>query len=426
MRTAIHPAGSPRGLIVLTHRTDSSPRSTHLRRTPALSNFTILAITTAIQALVSLAAFSVPVFAPEAATELGFSVGVIGYFVSIMYVGASTSALISGGFILRFGAIRVSQVGLVFCAMAMALLCVLPLPLMPLAGLLLGAGYGPITPASSHVLVRTTPPHLMALTFSIKQSGVPLGTALAGLMVPALTLGFGWRSASLAVALLCIITAVIAQPLRAALDADRDPARPISLGHLREPFSLIFANPELVRMVLSGLTYAGIQICCFTFLVAYLTQSLAYTLVAAGLALSFANGAGIFGRIVWGWLADRTRAPRVVLGVLGITMMLASLGIAAFTASTSYALVLAVCTVFGLSAVGWNGVQISETARLSPPGKAALVAGGSTFMIFGGVLVFSALFALLHDVTDSWRAPFVLFCLPAGVMGVVQLVYARR
>ena len=143
------------------------------------SNTAILVITTAIQALVSLAAFSVPVFAPAAADELGFPVGRIGYFVSLMYVGASTSALISGGFILRYGAIRVSQAGLVCCCVAILLLTVLPVAWMPFAAVLLGAGYGPITPASSHVLVRTTPPHMMALTFSIKHSGVPLGTALA-------------------------------------------------------------------------------------------------------------------------------------------------------------------------------------------------------------------------------------------------------
>ena len=390
------------------------------------SNTAILVITTAIQALVSLAAFSVPVFAPAAADELGFPVGHIGYFVSLMYVGASTSALISGGFILRYGAIRVSQAGLVFCSVAMILLTVLPVAWMPFAAVLLGAGYGPITPASSHVLVRTTPPHMMALTFSIKQSGVPLGTALAGLLVPPLTLGFGWRAAAVSVAVLCAITAVIAQSLRPTLDADRNPAQPISLGNLKLPFQLIYANPELARSVTAALTYAGIQICCFTFLVAYLTQSLAYTLVAAGLALAFANGAGIVGRIFWGAVADRTRAARVVLGILGITMMAASLGIAAFTPATPYALVLAVCALFGLTAVGWNGVQISETARLSPPGTAAVVAGGSTFIIFGGVLVFSALFAALHDATDSWRVPFVVFCLPAGVMGLMQLVYRRR
>ena len=390
------------------------------------SNVAILVITTAIQALVSLAAFSVPVFAPAAAQELGLQVGVIGYFVSIMYVGASTSALVSGGFILRYGSIRVSQACLVLCGVAMTLLTLLPLPLLPVVAVLLGAGYGPITPASSHVLARTTPPHLMALTFSIKQTGVPLGAALAGFLVPALTLGFGWRSAALTVAALCVITAFVAQSLRAALDADRAPARPLALGNFMQPIRVILGHPPLARSVLAAMTYAGIQLCCFTFLVAYLTESVGLTLIAAGAAMSFANGAGIVGRIIWGAVADRTRAPGIVLGALGVTMMLASIGIAAFTNAWPYSLVLAVCTLFGVSAVGWNGVQISETARLAPPGMAAVVAGGSTFLTFAGVLAYTGLFALLHDVTESWRVPFVVFCLPAGVMGVMNFIYARR
>lgn len=390
------------------------------------SNVAILVITTAIQALVSLAAFSVPVFAPAAAQELGLQVGVIGYFVSIMYVGASTSALVSGSFILRYGSIRVSQACLILCGVAMVLLTLLPLAWLPVAALLLGAGYGPITPASSHVLARTTPPHLMALTFSIKQSGVPLGAALAGFLVPPLTLGFGWRSAALTVAVLCVITAFFAQSLRAALDADRIPARPLALGNFMQPIRVILAHPPLARSVLAAMTYAGIQLCCFTFLVAYLTDSVGLTLIAAGAAMAFANGAGIIGRIIWGAVADRTRAPGIVLGALGVTMMLASIGIAAFTNAWPYSLVLAVCTLFGVSAVGWNGVQISETARLAPPGMAAVVAGGSTFLTFAGVLAYTGLFALLHDVTGSWRVPFVVFCLPAGLMGVMNFIYARR
>ena len=92
----------------------------------------------------------------------------------------------------------------------------------------------------------------MALTFSIKQSGVPLGAAVAGFLVPPLTLGFGWRPAALTVAVLCVITAFVAQSLRAALDADRNPAQPISLGNLKLPFQLIYANPELARSVKIG------------------------------------------------------------------------------------------------------------------------------------------------------------------------------
>ena len=386
----------------------------------------ILAITTAVQAFTSLSSVAVPVFAPSAARELGIAVGIVGYFISIMYIGASTSALVSGGFILRYGPIRVSQACLLLCATAMVLLTVVPIALIPIAAILLGIGYGPITPASSHVLARTTPPHLMALTFSIKQTGVPLGAVMAGILVPPVTLAFGWRAAAWMVALFCVVMAVISQSLRVELDADRKPAHPISLANFTLPFRLIFADPALVRNVFTASAYASLQLCFFTFVVAYLTQDLAYTLVAAGLALSFANVGGVIGRVVWGWVADRTRSPRMVMGVLGIAMSIASIGIASFTPGWPYALVLAVCALFGITAVSWNGVQISETARLSPPGMAAVVSGGSSFITFAGIIFAPTLFALVHELTDSWRLPFVLVCLPALAMGVVQLVYARR
>ena len=64
-----------------------------------------------------------------------------------------------------------------------------------LSAVAIGVGYGPITPASSHVLAKTTPRERMALMFSIKQTGVPAGTALAGLIVPPLTIAFGWQVA---------------------------------------------------------------------------------------------------------------------------------------------------------------------------------------------------------------------------------------
>ena len=95
----------------------------------------------------------------------------------------------------------------------------------------IGLGYGPITPASSQVLARTTPPARMALTFSIKQTGVPAGAALAGAVLPALALAVGWRArvprrrgrrAS--------SSRVAAQPTRRALDADRSPDRAVLAG----------------------------------------------------------------------------------------------------------------------------------------------------------------------------------------------------
>ena len=390
------------------------------------SSATILAITTSIQAIIALASVAVPVFAPDAASELGLSIGRIGYFISFMYIGAAGAALVSGGLILRYGAVRMSQACLLTCACALALLTVVPVAALPLVAGLLGCGYGPVTPASTHILARTTPAHLMSLTFSIKQTGVPLGAVLGGLMVPPLTLGFGWRTAALCVAALCIVMLLVAQSVRQELDADRDRMHPVSMANITLPFRLIFDNAAQVRNVFAACTFAGLQLCYFTFVVAYLIDSLAYSLVAAGLALSVASSGGVVGRIFWGLVADRTRRAGVVLGSLGIGMTIASFATAAFTQSWTYAGVLVVCALFGITAVGWNGVQIAETARLSPPGMAGVVGGGTTFITFTGIIVMPALFALLHAHSGSWRLPFVLLSLPALAMGLMLLRYARR
>ena len=390
------------------------------------SAYLTLLVTTAIQALVALGSAAVPVLAPAAAQELGFETSLVGFFVGAMYIGASFSALVAGGLVLRYGSIRISQVCLVLGAAAMLLLTVVPLAAAPLVAILLGASYGPITPASSHVLARTTPPHMMGLMFSIKQTGVPMGAALAGLIVPPLTLGFGWRSAALVVAVLCLTMACVAQISRRELDADRDPRRRLAWRGLALPFRLIFADPALVRNAATALAYAGLQISFFTYIVVYLTHDFGHTLVAAGLALSLANLGGIGGRIFWGWIADRTRAPRMVLGLLGLAMACAAIATASFGAGWPYPVMLAVCMAFGITAVGWNGVMISEMARLAPPGMAGVVSGGTTFMMFFGVVFYPPLFSLLHSGFDSYRLPFVLFAAPALIMGVVQLVYARR
>ncbi|NLF02631.1 MAG: MFS transporter, partial [Anaerolineales bacterium] len=189
-----------------------------------------LATTLAVQALVSMAALTAPVLAPEAGAALGMPATLVGVFVALIYVGAMLSSLAAGDLVGRFGAIRVSQVCLLLCGAGLALTTMGSAPIMAASALLIGVGYGPVTPASSHILARTTPPHLMGFMFSLKQTGVPIGGALAGGLVPGAALIWGWQGAALAVGGACLLTAVLAQPIRAGFDADRDPVRRVSLA----------------------------------------------------------------------------------------------------------------------------------------------------------------------------------------------------
>ena len=67
------------------------------------------------------------------------------------------------------------------------------------------------------------------------------------------------------------------------------------------------------------------------------------------------------------------------------------------------------CAFFGATAIGWNGVQLSQVARHAPPGQAGAVTGASGFLTFTGVVLGPPLFAVLAGMTGSYRAGFAAF-----------------
>jgi len=378
-----------------------------------------LTATLAIQVFTSFAGVATTVLAPEIAREFDVPAKLVGAFVGLLYVGSMAASLLSGHFIGRHGSIRVSQVCVLLCAAGVALVAVLPAsaaPMLAAASIVIGLGYGAITPASSELLARTAPPGRMALTFSIKQTGVPGGAALAGAALPALALAMGWRSAMLVVVACGVAIAALAQPTRRRLDL-RTADRALSFRALLAPLHTVIRQRALVELSIVGFIYAAMQMCLMSFLVVYLTETLGYPLIAAGLALTTANVGGIVGRIAWGTVADRWIAPRRLLALIGIATATLAFATASFGTSWPVAATLAVAAFFGATAIGWNGVQLSQVARHAPAGQAGAITGASGFVTFAGVVSGPPLFALLAAVTDSYRIGFVVFgaaCLACG------------
>src|SRR6185369_14467865 len=80
-----------------------------------------LAATLAIQTLVSTAMYCAPVIAPAAAPLLGVAPAEIGYFVTAAYLGSMIGTATAGGWVERFGPIRVSQAGMLLCGCGLAI-----------------------------------------------------------------------------------------------------------------------------------------------------------------------------------------------------------------------------------------------------------------------------------------------------------------
>lgn len=379
-----------------------------------------LAATLAIQMFTSLAATAPSVLAPEITQAMGVAPQWIGVFVGFIYLGAMVASLLSASFIERYGAIRVSQVCVLLCAVGIGIVGLLPASMAMLllaVAVLIGVGYGPITPASSQILVRTTPPAQMALMFSIKQTGVPAGTALAGAVMPVFALLLGWRTALVAVGLLGLAVVAAAQSTRRTLDTERAPRLSFSLSATLDRLRQVARSPALAELSALSFAYGAVQVCLTSFLVVYLHNALQWTLVASGLALTVATIGGVVGRIAWGAVADRLLAPRRALVLIGLLAGLCGLLTAFATPAWPPWIVFPLVALFGATAIGWNGVQLSELARQSPPGSAGSVTGAAGFITFFGVVLGPPSFAALTALTGGFRAGYLM-------MATISLVAA--
>lgn len=398
-----------------------------------------LLVTLLIQAFSAFAMMAVPVLAPVDPGPPRLTTAGIGLYVLFAYVGAMIGSLCTGPLVDRWGAIRTSQGALLLSVAGLALAALFPAALMA-AALLVGLGYGPITPASSHVLIRTTPAHRRNLVFSIKQTGVPLGVALAGFCIPPVAGAVGWLGTLLAVALACLLTAAASQLIQAGLDGQTATAAKAAAGRVRwsvaallrqlvEPLTVIFRNKGLRSMAAASFLLSGMQAFLANYLVSFLTTSLSVAALAAGFLLGVSQLGGVGGRIIWGYLSDRWVPPLLMLSALCLVIFLASLvsgGLALWHLQPSLLALAVLMVVLGGTASGWNGVYLAEVARQAPPGEAAKATSATLACTFLGVIVSAPVFGLVASSSAGFPGAFGMQAALAMVAAVMLYGFSQR
>ncbi len=372
-----------------------------------------------------MALITLPVVAPVVAQATGIASTYVGAYVGLVYLAAMFSSVLGGTAVKRFGAIRLSQGCLMLTATGL-ILCAVPHPLsMAVGALFIGAGYGPVTPASSHLLIKTTPPERLSLVFSLKQTGVPIGGVLAGLLVPQFELLLGWQWAFLLVGAFCLVCAYSVKPLRAALDEDRDATvRPSLIKSLVNPIKLVWSHKALRILAGVSFLFAITQLSLTTYLVTFLFEDLGWALVAAGAALAVTQAAGVGARIVWGWMADNWFGSGYMLMVVAGLLAISAAAMPFFTPETPHVWLYLVLILLGATAIGWNGVFLAEVARQAPKGQASVATGGTLGFTFFGVLCGPPLFGVAAANLQSYGLSYALLILPAAL--ILALLWTSR
>ncbi|MGZ5144840.1 MAG: MFS transporter, partial [Burkholderiales bacterium] len=133
---------------------------------------------------------------------------------------------------------------------------------------------------------------------------------------------------------------------------------------------------------------------------------------------------GVAGRVVWGYIADRTRNSLGVLQRLAATTTACCLIAALIAPGWPMPALAILFIVFGAAAVGWNGLFLAEVARCSPRGMVSVATSAAMTWNFGGILIGPALFATVYQLTGSYTSTYALLSV-IGLSAVAALSMCR-
>jgi MFS family permease len=364
------------------------------------------------QTFVALGRALPAVIAPAIIADVKLDAAWLGVYFGLTAGSSLVAQLGCGSFIVRHGALRMTQISLVMVAAGTALAAVGTPVFFVLSAIVCGAGGAVSTPASSHLLSRVSSPRYLPLVFSVKQTAVPAGLLIAGLVGPQLTQDTSWRTTMLASAAACALFVLALQPLRRRFDDDRVPSRSFSFSDFGTTLNSVLGTPSLRALSFACLAFNGLQQVVTAYFVVYLT-TIGYTPVAAGVVFAVAVGVAVPGRIVWGWLGSTHVTPRALMAGLALGMAVSAALLALCGPDWPTLALGAVACALSATALSWHGILLAETANAAPEGMRGGITGG--VLSFGqiGALVLPLVYSGLLDTTGSYGIGFVACGAPA-------------
>lgn len=363
----------------------------------------------------SMAVLVLPAVAPEVARDFGFDPSLIGYQISLVSVGMVVTLTLLGNTSRRLGAARTNQIGHALAASGMLVLLAPHSVFLIIGSLVIGLGYGMITPSASHLLMRYTTPQRRSTVFSIHQVGIPAGGMLAALVAPAVAIIAGWRWAVIVSVILLVGIVLMMQAGRRQWDDDRDRS---AAAVTPNPFAgaiAIWRQRELRLIAIAGSCFSWAQFCAATFAVVACVEMLDMSLVIAGTVLTVVQIASATGRVLIGWIADRVGDTASVLAWNAGLLIACSAAALALGPGMPLAAVYLLFAILGATSGCWPGAILAEVGRLAPQGQVSLAISGSLVITNVGKFIGPIVFANIYALTRDYALAMSSLAVPAAV-----------
>ena len=370
--------------------------------------------------------FVLPVLAPVLMAAFEQPPERYGLMGGAMGLGSVWFLIVNAAITPVLGPVRTLAFGL--ASAAVGVLCILTgvWPVAVFGAFLVGFGYATTTPAGSQILTDFTPRATWATLFSLRQSAVPVGGMIAGIVGAQLASRFGWRMVLASAVAACIGMALVFIALPRRLNEFRPLYRfrasaLFDPSSLIEPFRVLQSTPGLTSLVAAGVGLSAVHGAVTSFFVLYLAVDQHMPVERAGALFAVLQTFGMLGRVVFGFVADRIGSPLPVLRVQAPMSALCAVLMAVFSVDWPVLIQLVAVAMIGLSVGTWNGLYLAEIARLALPESVGRATAGAAFFGFSAYMIVPPLMGL-GVIYLGFRASFLAFSLAAVASAVILVM----
>ena len=381
-----------------------------------------------VQVTISIVTLGLPAVAPFAMHDLNLSTAEVGLFATVLNVGTMVALMPAGWAVDVLGERRVLIVGGVATGVIAACASIVPrLALLLPVLIVVGLAAATPTPAGSTAIMSAFALKDRGFVISVRQTGVPVGGALAALILPPLAIAFGWRHALLVAAALAVAGAAAAWLLVRRVPPHKNSAVREPRGSMR---AVITRDTTLIGLASVFLTSG--QYVLTSYIALYLLHDFHVRLSVGSLFLVTLNVGGLLGRMLWGAVSDRGYGPRrkrtlIVASLIGSAGFLI---LAAMPAAVPRVILLVLVLALGATVIGWNGVFVTLLSEIARPDRRGRSVACGLTLAQVGIFAGPFLFGLLTETSHSYRLALAVVAgtllLPSVLLQPVREVHRAR
>ncbi|MEG0259843.1 MAG: MFS transporter [Lysinibacillus sp.] len=346
-----------------------------------------------------------------------------GFIVSAVNIGPIFSMIIFGYFMDKKGEKQIIGWGSILLGFsALTLVYANNYFVLLLLLVVVGIWYGSAQTGGSTAIVKWFPDKHRGLALGIRQTGIPIGGALASVL-----LTYTFKHLDLSAVHIVQGAVAIAGGIL-FLFAYKEPKESVAATSQFVSFIVkmksIKNNKELYPIYIVGITMMSLQMIIIAHFMSYLHQEGSYSLTEAGRYLSLVLIGGMIGRVVIAWVSDQFFAQnreKLLFIVMVVTVVLTMILPLVMHAEV---VLYFFCFLLGFVAIGWYSLFIACVTEQSDPHYIGLTVSSALTLNQLFIVIAPTLFGLMVNLLHSYQLSLTIAAIVVA-FGAVNLYRAK-